>query len=299
MKVLITGACGWLGRELTEALQDEHDLVLLDRNAPEEATMFLPGKSDRAPAPFETDLPFVKAELTDVEGIRRACEGREAIVHLAASTTGLPEFGVQTFRDNALGTYIVLDEARLAGVKRVLCASSVNAFGTIYWRLSGKPPIYTKMPLDETFPPVPEDSYSLSKWVNEETCAAFHRAYGLTTAAFRFAGVFNDDLYEQWLVNATQPTAAWSDDLFQWAHHNDIIAGLKQALECPSLPGHGVYYLGAADTRCPEPTMEILERFRPDLAATVETPIEGRGSLISTERARQAFEYDPQYRLGP
>jgi nucleoside-diphosphate-sugar epimerase len=298
MKVLITGATGWLGRELTAALEGEHSLVLLDRNAPGEATVFLPGKGDREPAPFETDLPFVKAELTDVEGVRRACEGCEAIVHLAASTTGLPEFGVATFRDNALGTYIVLDEARLAGVTRVLCASSVNAFGTIYWRISGTPPVYTKMPLDETFPPVPEDSYSLSKWVNEETCAAFHRAYGLTTAAFRFAGVFNDALYEQWLVNAKQPTAAWSDDLYQWAHHNDIIAGLKRALECPTLPGHGVYYLGAADTRCPEPSMELLERFRPDLAATVETPIEGRGSLISIDRARQAFGYDPQYRLG-
>lgn len=299
MKVLITGACGWLGRELAELLRDTHELVLLDRNAPEEATMFVPGRHERAFAPFKTDLPFVKAELTDVQAVRHACEGCEAVVHLAASTTGLPEYGVETFRDNALGTYIVLDAARRTGVARVLCASSVNAFGTIYWRISGKPAPYTKMPLDESFSPVPEDPYSLSKWVNEETCAAFHRAYGMTTAAFRFAAVFTDELYEQWLARATEPTTAWNDDLFQWVHHQDIITALKQALECPTLPGHGVYYLGAADTRCPEPTMEILERFRPDLAATVEAPIEGRGSLISIERAKQAFGYAPKYRLGP
>ncbi|MGQ9732702.1 MAG: NAD-dependent epimerase/dehydratase family protein [Candidatus Zipacnadales bacterium] len=299
MTVLITGACGWLGRELIKALQHDHDLRLLDRNAPEEATMFLPGQSDRAPAPFQTDLPFIKAELTDVERIREACVGVEAIVHLAASTTGLPEFGVTTFRDNALGTYIVLDEARKAGVQRVLCASSVNAFGTIYWRLSGKPPTYTKMPLDETFPPVPEDPYSLSKWVNEETCAAFHRAYGITTAAFRFAGVWNDRMYEERLAAGLPATTTWSDDLFQWVHWADIIQALKQALEYPNLPGQGVYYLGAADTRCPESTMELLHRFRPDLAATVDPPIEGRGSLISISRAQQAFGYTPQYRLGP
>ena len=70
-------------------------------------------------------------------------------------------------------------------------------------------------------------------------------------------------------------------------------------MEAPGLPAHGVYYLGAADTRCPEPTMEILERFRPDLAATVDPPLEGRASLIAIDRAREAFGYDPQYRLGP
>src|SRR5437773_2119301 len=82
--------------------------------------------------------------------------------------------------------------ARLAGVRRFFCASSINAFGTFFWRLSGKPVIYRKLPLDESFAPVPEDPYSLSKWVNELTCDAFHRAYGITTAAFRFAGIWDD-----------------------------------------------------------------------------------------------------------
>ena len=62
----------------------------------------------------------------------------------------------------------------------------------------------------------------------------------------------------------------------------DIAAGIRQCLEAPDLPGHGVYYLGAADTRCPEPTMEILRKFRPDLAANVTEPLEGRAALIST-----------------
>ncbi len=299
MNVLITGACGMISRALIPELEGNHDLRLLDRTPPEEATVFVPGSADRAPAPLETGWPFVQAELTDVEAIRSAVEGMDAIVHLAASVTGLPEFGVETFRDNALGTFIVLDCARLAGVKRFLCASSVNAFGTIYWRLSGKPPEYTKMPLDETFRPVPEDPYSLSKYVNEETCAAFTRAYGITTAAFRFAGVWSVEMYEKRIEEGLFPTTEWNDDLFQWAHLHDIARGLRQAVEAEDLPAHGVYYLGAADTRCPEPTMETLERFRPDLAATVDPPLEGRASLISIEQARQAFGYDPQHRLGP
>ena len=218
--------------------------------------------------------------------MRGAVEGIEAVVHLAASVTGLPEHGVETFRDNALGTFILLDACQQAGVKRFLCASSVNAFGTIYWRLSGKPAPYTSMPLDETFPPVVEDPYSLSKLVNEETAAAFHRAYGITTAAFRFAGVWTEAMYQQRLDHGLAPTAAWSDDLYQWVHVRDIARGLRQALEAPDLPGHGVYTLGAPDTRCPEPTMENLQRLRPDLAASLTRPLPGRAPLLSIDRAK-------------
>lgn len=298
MKVLITGACGFLGRDLIAELEGSHELRLLDRNRPEEATMFRPGVSEGAPAPFSTPHHFTKAAITDANAIRSAVEGADAIIHLAASVTGLPEFGQGTFEANALGMFIVLDEARKAGVKRFLCASSINAFGTIYWRISGKPVEYDRLPLDESFPPVPEDPYSLSKYVNELTCAAFTRAYDITTAAFRFAGVYSVEAYEA-ARQSLAPTENWSDDLFQWVHVKDIARGLRQALECHMLPAHGVYTLAAADTRCPEPSMQILERFRPDLAANLTRPLIGRQTLMSIDRARETFGYDPRFRLGP
>jgi UDP-glucose 4-epimerase len=182
MNVLITGACGFIGRMLIDELRESHDLTLLDRVQPSEATTFVPGSGARAAKPLQTDLPFIQAELTDAEAMRAAVKGQDAIVNLAGSPYGQPEVGVETFRTNALGTFIVLDAARLGGVKRVLCASSINAFGTIYWRLSGKPAPYASMPLDETFAPVPEDPYSLSKFVGEQTCAAFYRARHLSRA---------------------------------------------------------------------------------------------------------------------
>jgi nucleoside-diphosphate-sugar epimerase len=298
MKVLITGAAGWLARELATELEARHELLLTDRVDPAEATVFVPGQLERRPAPLVTAWPYRRAEITDLPAMVAAAEGVDAIVHLAAITDGLPEHGPAIMEVNVVGTYVVFDAARLAGVKRVLCASSINAFGTIYWRLSGRPAPSTAMPVDESFPAVPEDPYSLSKWCNEETAKAFHRAYGMTSAAFRFAGVWTPELYERHAATMG-PTAAWSDDLFQWVHVRDVVRGLRQALECDSLPGSGVYTLGAADTRCPEPTMELLERLRPDLAATVDPPLDGRAPLLSIERARRTFDYDPQWRLGP
>ena len=298
MRVLITGACGMIARALTAELEGAHELRLLDRVDPAEATVFVPGSGERAAAPLTTEWPFLRGEITDAAVMRGAMEGIDAVVHLAAAVSGLPEFGLETMQTNVVGTYAVLDAARLSGVRRFLCASSINAFGTFYWRLSGRPAEYARMPLDESFPPVPEDPYSLSKWVNEETCTAFSRAYGLTTAAFRFAGVQTAAWYEHLRAEGLPTTEHWSDDLYCWVHVCDIARGLRQALEAPGLPLHGVYTLSAGDTRCPEPTMALLERFRPDLARTLVTPLEGRAPLLSIARARESFGYDPQYRLG-
>jgi nucleoside-diphosphate-sugar epimerase len=222
----------------------------------------------------------------------------DAVINLAGEPRGVPEIAVHTFRSNALGTFVMIDVAHRAGVSRFLCASSINAYGTFFWRLSGQPAPYTKMPLDQSFSPVPEDPYSLSKLVNEETCAAYNRAYGMTAFAFRFAGVWSQDRYAQGLEQGLQPTTAWSDDLYQWVHVEDIVRGLRQALEADTLTGFGVYTLGAGDTRCPEPTMALLERFRPDMAKTVGEPLLGRAPLLSIGAAQTAFGYDPQFRLG-
>lgn len=296
MKILLTGACGFIGRQLILELENRgHTLRLLDMTRPEDATVFR-GAGERAHIPLETDWPFVEAEITDEEAMLAAATEMDAVVNLAGEPRGLPEIGVATFRSNALGTFVAIDTAQRAGVKRFVCASSINAYGTFYWRLSGESPPYTSLPLDETFKPVPEDPYSLSKLVNEETCAAYHRAYGMTTAAFRFAGVWNQERYQQIRAEGLQPTTAWSDDLYQWVHVEDIARGIRQALEAADLPGFGVYTLGAADTRCPEPTEELVAHFRPDLPITV--PLPGRAPLLAIDTARQAFGYKPQFRLG-
>lgn len=296
MKVLITGACGFIGRNLIRELEATHELRLLDQTLPAEATVF--AGATRTAIPLESDWPFIQADITDAAAMREAMAGMDAVIHLAGEPRGLPEIGVETFRANALGTFVAIDAAHAVGIRRFFCASSINAYGTFFWRLSGKPVPYTKLPLDESFEPIPEDPYSLSKLVNEESCAAYHRAYGMTTAAFRFAGVWSHERYEKALADGLSPTAAWSDDLYQWVHVADVVTGLRQALETVDLPGFGVYTLGAGDTRCPEPTMELLKQLRPDLAATVVPPLVGRAPLLSINHARQSFGYAPAYRLG-
>ncbi len=296
MRILITGSCGFIGRELIRELEPHHELRLLDSVRPEDATMF-GGAAGRIQAPLVTDWPFTLADITDPEQIQPAVEGMDAVIHLAGEPRGIPEIGVHTFKTNALGTFVVLDCAHKAGVGRFLCASSINAFGTIYWRLSGKPVDYLSLPLREDHPPAVEDPYSLSKLVNEETCAAYHRAYGITTAAFRFAGVWSHERFEQFQKDGMPETTEWKEDLWNYVHLRDVVAGLRKAVEAPNLPGFGVYTLNAADTRAPEPTESLIRRFKPEYLSRLTEPLPGRTALVSIRAAREAFGYDPQYSL--
>jgi UDP-glucose 4-epimerase len=297
MRILITGAAGLVARALVRELEaGGHELTLLDRVDPREATVFSPGETERRRVPLEPRWPYLRAEITDPLAMRAAARAQEACVHLAAAVTGEYAHGAATMHANVCGTYAVIDACRLEGVRTFACASSINAFGTFYWRVSGRPPRYDRLPLGEDAPVQIEDPYSLSKHVNELTCAAFTRAFAMTTAAFRFAGVVTDEQWRRMLADPA-PTTAWADDLWQWVHLDDVAAGIRRALECATLPGHGVYTLGAGDTRAPEPTMDLLERFRPELARTLARRLEGREPLLSIAAARAAFGYAPRFRL--
>lgn len=296
MKVVITGACGFIGRTLIEELEQRgYELHLIDRQRPEEATIFIPG--GRESAPFTTNWPFDQADIMDADAMLRILAEADAVVNLAGIPSGLPETGRETFHVNACGTYALLDAARLSGVSRFITASSINAFGTFYWRIREQPVVYAHLPLTESHRPEPQDPYSLSKLVNELTCEAFHRAYGLKTAALRFGGVWSDEVYARAMESELTATTAWSDDLYTWVHVRDIVTGIRQALEAPDLPGYGAYTLNASDTSRPEPTMELLRRLRPEYLSILTSPIEGRNALISSENARRSFGFEPRYRL--
>lgn len=301
MKILITGALGYVGRNLIRELEERgHELRLLDRVPPEKATMFDGNSGGRIDAPLQTKWPTLIGEITDASTVKRAVEGVDAVVHLAAVVQGFPDQGYVTFHTNATATFLLIDEARKAGVKRFFCASSINAFGTFYWRVSQRPVVFEKLPLTEDHPVDYEDPYSLSKHVNELTLATFSRGYGMTTAAFRFAGVWSQVMYKEAMDSPTGVEANQDrvDKLIQWVHVEDLVRGIRQALEKRDLPLHGVYTMGAADIVCREPTMTLLERFRPDLIKKLTRPVLGREPLLSIDKARQTFDYAPRFRMG-
>ena len=104
-KVLITGMSGLIGGLLKERLQQAggYELAALNRRHVEGVTNF-------------------QADIADLEAIKPAFEGQDVVVHLAAYL-GSPDWDGQ-HAGNVVGTYNVFEAARLAGVKRVVFASS-------------------------------------------------------------------------------------------------------------------------------------------------------------------------------
>ena len=102
MKVLITGMSGLIGGAVRRLLEGRFELSALNRR------------------PVE-GVPCHRADIADLDAIRPAFEGVDAVVHLAAAIRGDWE---TLLRNNVVGTYNVLEASRQAGVSRVVYASS-------------------------------------------------------------------------------------------------------------------------------------------------------------------------------
>jgi NAD+ dependent glucose-6-phosphate dehydrogenase len=107
MKIGITGAGGNLGSVLVRGLQAKHDLKLFDRHLPTSA-----GRHD-----------FTKLDLADASQLSGVFAGLDALLHLAGNPSpSAPR--ADTLRNNFVATSFVFEEARKAGVRKIVFASS-------------------------------------------------------------------------------------------------------------------------------------------------------------------------------
>lgn len=161
--VLITGACGNIGRKLRTAWEDVYDLILLDAE---------PGEDD--PDVFKVDLAdFDEEWITHFHGV-------DTVVHLAADrdeTASLADLE----RPNLDALANVLNAAALAGVERFIFASSVHVM-TGY--REDPPDVITT----ET-PPKPSGVYGALKFAGERFGRSLAQAFDVTFIAVRLGYV--------------------------------------------------------------------------------------------------------------
>ncbi|MGY0233710.1 NAD-dependent epimerase/dehydratase family protein [Longispora urticae] len=159
--VLITGAAGSVGRMLRTRLA-HHTLRLVDL------------------APVEDGPEDIRtADITDLDALTAACAGVDAVVHLAGVSVEGPWADI--LRVNIDGTRNVLEAARLAGVPRVLLASSNHAVG-FQERGEGD------MPADVEVRP--DTYYGVSKTAMEALGKLYADRFGMTVTALRIGSCF-------------------------------------------------------------------------------------------------------------
>ncbi len=287
MKVLVTGGSGKLAAYVTRALASEHEIVLFSRQRPAEEF---------------AQYPWVQGDLTDFAACQQAVEGVDAIQHIGAQPWPVdhPQLRERaeaanipfdaTFKTNMLGTYYLMQAAVEAGVKIVVMAGSNCALGHGF-RISKTPFPIERLPINETHPTWPEDSYSFSKRAGEELLASFTRAYGIRTYVTRIAGICSAERRQQIADNA-KPVSGWSEWLWCWVGSEDVATAHRLLMEkAESLPEHDVYFLNADDTTCLESSLELVERFNPALLPLVDR-LEGHQSFLNCDKLKQAVGWE-------
>jgi nucleoside-diphosphate-sugar epimerase len=157
--VLVTGAAGRIGQAAVGELATQGWTVR---------------GFDLVPTPGAA-ASFV-GDITDGEALRRAATGADALIHLAAIPDD-DDFLTKLLPANIVGVYQMLEAARLAGVRRVVLASS----GQVVWwqRFTGP------LPITADVQPTPRAWYAAAKVFAEAAGRAYVEGHGLSVIAAR------------------------------------------------------------------------------------------------------------------
>jgi nucleoside-diphosphate-sugar epimerase len=241
MRVIVTGGSGRAGtytvRELAGA---GHEVINLDVQRPPED---LPGE-------------FIQLDLTDAGEIYDAfAQTRpEGVCHLAANPSpgGFPR--QQTFANNVLSTYNMMQAAGDSGVRRLIYASSEMATGWL--TTAALPP---RFPFNEEDRVDTPNAYALSKYVGEVIADSMVVRYPtMVICSLRINNVILPDRYDI-LQHRRDHFPEGAGNFWSYIDARDVATAFRAALEGQS-QGHEVFLIAAADTCLDIPIREAITR---------------------------------------
>ena len=172
-RYLVTGGAGFIGSHIAQALLSRGEAVRILDN--------LSTGHRRNIAQLTGDVDFLEGDLLDGQVLSRAVEGVEVIFHQAALASVPRSIAapLETHEACVTGTLQLLNQARDAGVRRLVYAASSSAYGS-----------RDQSSRMETDLPAPISPYAVAKLAAEYYCQAFYTTYGLETVCLRYFNVF-------------------------------------------------------------------------------------------------------------
>jgi UDP-glucose 4-epimerase len=172
--ILITGGAGFIGSHLVDALLAEGYAVRVLDDLSTGKRSNLPLENPR--------LELIEGDVADAALMTRVASGCQAVVHLAAvaSVQASVDDPVRTHQSNFIGTLNLCEAMRLAGVKRVLFASSAAVYGN-----NGEGEA-----VSENTPKAPLTPYASDKLASEYYLDFYRREHGLEPVVFRFFNIY-------------------------------------------------------------------------------------------------------------
>ena len=171
MKILITGAGGFIGSHLTELLVSEgFDVRAFVRYNSKNSWGWLESSN------VKKEIEVLTGDIRDFDSVSNAINGCSAVFHLAA-LIGIPYSYISPkayIETNITGTYNILQASKESGVQQVLVTSTSETYGTAQY-----------VPIDEMHPMVGQSPYSATKIAADQLAVSFYRSFDLPVKIVR------------------------------------------------------------------------------------------------------------------
>ena len=289
MRVLITGA-GLIGCHTARELVERADEVTFFDFAPRpDYIRHVTGK----------DLRVIRGDIRDLAALMDAFQQArpECVIHLAASVGEANIDNVYAgFQVNLVGAINVAEAARLAGVRRLIHASTQ----ALYVGEDPKELLYEDSPLDSR-----GRVYTASKLACEHVLRTYVAKHKLELALLRFAGTYGfrsvaggPGVAVQeavWAAMAGNPVVLNAYESVDFIYAKDLANGIALAVHTSPLP-HQVYNLGSGTLTTIDNVEEALRKIFPGVQISRGKLTPARPRMDIT-RARAELGFSPEYRL--
>jgi nucleoside-diphosphate-sugar epimerase len=282
--IAVTGGNGKIGEAILDHLSDhDYETVNIARGKQREDV------SDR----------YVTTNLLDAGDTYGALAkyGADAVVHMGTIPDPYSNPDFRVYESNVLSAVHVLEAADELGLESVCLASSINALGSEHQE---RPADVRYIPVDESHPRTPDDSYGIAKHAMEVTADGFGRrpSCDLTISSLRYPWVMTDtEMREAFIeidrsldVLSNVHPATGRDVLFSYLAMTDATSIARKALEA-DFEGHELFWAVAGDTTADAPTSALIEEFYPGV--TVHEPPEDYETLFDLSKAESLLGWEP------
>ena len=301
MRVVVTGGAGFIGSNLVRRLlreRDDVEVVNLD------LLTYAGNLENLREVEEDPRYTFLHGDVCDPGTVRRALDGADAVLHLAAeSHVDRSILSDAPFvRTNVVGTQVLLAAALELGVGRFVHVSTDEVYGELPWHDPSDPGPRDRF--TEATPLDPRSPYSATKAASDHLALAYHRTHGLDVVVTRCSNnygpyQFPEKLVPLMITNAMEdrPLPVYGDGLNvrDWIHVEDHCAGLLAALE-RGRAGEVYNFGGDAERTNLQVVRTLLDILgKPETLVTYvkDRPGHDRRYAVDSAHARERLGWEP------
>ena len=304
-KVVVTGAAGFIGSHVVEALLARGDVVVGIDNFD---TFYDPDlkRANLADAMLHPSFELVEADVRDAAAMRRVIDAfhPDVIAHFAARAGVRPSIQDPALyvAVNVLGTTVLLEAARAAKISRIIVASSSSVYGN-----DATPPFREDEPAISPISP-----YAATKRAAELMCESYASLFDwMRIISLRFFTVYGPRQRPDLAIHsftrkivAGEVVPFFGDGTAErdYTYITDTVQGVLGAIDRSrtSKPGHEIFNLGESAVTSLSTLVQLIERalgVTARLERLPSQPGDVRRTLADISRAREYLGYAPSVQV--